>query len=111
MTLAQSTLLLNVSLVFNGFRDNIINLQFLRTWLATLIRPFLNPHSKTDSALLDVPRTVTISDRWHAWLQVEARTRLVYAFFRASISCSWAQWQDKWLTSGSSSRLILCRIY
>ncbi|KAB8262629.1 hypothetical protein BDV32DRAFT_147177 [Aspergillus pseudonomiae] len=87
MTLAQSTLLLNVSLVFNGFRDNIINLQFLRTWLATLIRPFLNPHSKTDSALLDVPRTVTISDRWHAWLQVEARTRLVYAFFLLDSFC------------------------
>ncbi|KNG84006.1 hypothetical protein ANOM_007788 [Aspergillus nomiae NRRL 13137] len=93
MTLAQSTLLLNVSLVFNGFRDNIINLQFLRTWLATLIRPFLNPHSKRDSALLDLSRTVTISDRWHAWLQVEARTRLVYGFFRALISCSWTQWQ------------------
>ncbi|KAE8421643.1 hypothetical protein BDV36DRAFT_304370 [Aspergillus pseudocaelatus] len=81
MILAQSTLLLNVNLVFNGFRDNIINLQFLRTWLATLIRPFLNPHSKRDSALLDASQTVNIYDRWHAWLQAEAHTRLVYAFF------------------------------
>lgn len=82
MTLAQSTLLLSVNLVFNGFRDNIINLRFLRTWLATLIRPFLKSHSKKNSALLDVSRTANIHDRWHAWLQAEAHTRLVYAFFR-----------------------------
>ncbi|OGM50093.1 hypothetical protein ABOM_001253 [Aspergillus bombycis] len=87
MTLAQSTLLLNVNLVFNGFRDDIINLQFLRTWLATLIRPFLNPNSKRDSVLLHVSRTVNIYDRWHAWLQVEARTRLVYAFFLLDSFC------------------------
>ncbi|KAE8365585.1 hypothetical protein BDV27DRAFT_156772 [Aspergillus caelatus] len=87
MTLAQSTLLLNVNLVFNGFRDNIINLQFLRTWLATLIRPFLNPHSRRDSALLDASQTVNIYDRWHAWLQAEAHTRLVYAFFLLDSFC------------------------
>ncbi|KAE8137554.1 hypothetical protein BDV38DRAFT_282801 [Aspergillus pseudotamarii] len=87
VTLAQSTLLLNVNLVFNGFRDNIINLQFLRTWLATLIRPFLKPHSKRDSALLDVSRTVNIHGRWHAWLQAEAHTRLVYAFFLLDSFC------------------------
>ena len=83
MTLAQSTLLLNVNLVFNGFRDDIINLQFLRTWLATLIRPFLKPHSKRDPALLHVSRTGNTYDRWHAWLQAEAHARLVYAFFCA----------------------------
>ncbi|KAE8335691.1 hypothetical protein BDV24DRAFT_171125 [Aspergillus arachidicola] len=75
MTLAQATLLLNVNLVFNGFRDDIINLQFLRTWLATLIRPFLKPHSKRDPALLHVSRTVNTYDRWHAWLQAEAHAR------------------------------------
>ncbi|KAB8201843.1 hypothetical protein BDV34DRAFT_228910 [Aspergillus parasiticus] len=87
MTLAQSTLLLNVNLVFNGFRDDIINLQFLRTWLATLIRPFLKPHSKRDPALLHVSRTVNAYDRWHAWLQAEAHARLVYAFFLLDSFC------------------------
>ncbi|KAE8319904.1 hypothetical protein BDV41DRAFT_560004 [Aspergillus transmontanensis] len=87
MTLAQSTLLLNVNLVFNGFRDDIINLQFLRTWLATLIRPFLKPHSKRDPALLHVSRTVNTYDRWHAWLQAEAHARLVYAFFLLDSFC------------------------
>lgn len=110
MTLAQSTLLLNVNLVFNGFRDDIINLQFLRTWLATLIRPFLKPHSKRDPALLHVSRTGNTYDRWHAWLQAEAHARLVYAFFCALLSCSCTQRQDKWLTYGSSARLVLCRI-
>ncbi|RAQ60264.1 hypothetical protein COH20_002728 [Aspergillus flavus] len=87
MTLAQSTLLLNVNLVFNGFRDDIINLQFLRTWLATLIRPFLKPHSKRDPALLHVSRTGNTYDRWHAWLQAEAHARLVYAFFLLDSFC------------------------
>ncbi|KAB8235275.1 uncharacterized protein BDW43DRAFT_309641 [Aspergillus alliaceus] len=81
MTLAQCTLLLNFSLLFNGYRGNILNLQFLRTWLAVLIRPFLKSPNERDLALLDLTKVVNVQSRWHAWLQAEARSRLAYSFF------------------------------
>ncbi|KAJ5758394.1 hypothetical protein N7520_005550 [Penicillium odoratum] len=51
MTLAQCALLNVVSLMFTGFKDNIVNLQIQRAWLATLMRPFLTTSDSKGSFL------------------------------------------------------------
>ncbi|KAJ5815197.1 hypothetical protein N7474_006974 [Penicillium riverlandense] len=66
LILAQCVLLAVTNLMFTGF-DNVINLQIYRSWLATLIRPFLSHNTSKASLLSPEVTTAKTHGRWHSW--------------------------------------------
>lgn len=51
IVLAQCSSLAIVNFMFSGFKDNVVNLQIHRAWLATLVRPFLTSPKRKSSLL------------------------------------------------------------
>ncbi|KAL3447835.1 hypothetical protein BJX65DRAFT_317959 [Aspergillus insuetus] len=78
--LAQCSLLAIVSLMFTGFKDNVINLQVQRAWLATLVRPFVTSPKLKSSLLCQEVNYNTHSDEWSMWIRSEMERRLAYCF-------------------------------
>ncbi|KDE85612.1 hypothetical protein AO1008_01252 [Aspergillus oryzae 100-8] len=52
IVLAQCSSLAIVNFMFSGFKDNVVNLQIHRAWLATLVRPFLTSPKRKSSLLI-----------------------------------------------------------
>ncbi|GKZ85785.1 hypothetical protein AnigIFM56816_011756 [Aspergillus niger] len=78
--LAQCSLLAVVNLMFTGFKDNVINLQVQRAWLAALVRPFLTSSKRQTSLLCQEVNYDVPSDRWSMWIRSETERRLAYCF-------------------------------
>ncbi|RAH53310.1 hypothetical protein BO85DRAFT_504517 [Aspergillus piperis CBS 112811] len=76
--LAQCSLLAMVNLMFTGFKDNVINLQVQRAWLAALVRPFLTSSKRQSSLLCQEVNYDIPSDRWSMWIRSETERRLAY---------------------------------
>ncbi|KAJ5094791.1 hypothetical protein N7456_010652 [Penicillium angulare] len=80
MILAQCTLLLVVNLMFTGFKDNVVNLQAQRAWLATLMRRFVISSTNKDTLLSMEMKSVQPNDQWRSWIRSESGRRLAYCF-------------------------------
>ncbi|OJZ85544.1 hypothetical protein ASPFODRAFT_46576 [Aspergillus luchuensis CBS 106.47] len=85
--LAQCSLLAMVNLMFTGFKDNVINLQVQRAWLAALVRPFLTSSKRQSSLLCQEVNYDIPSDRWSMWICSETERRLAYCFLVVDSFC------------------------
>src|SRR4051812_34818977 len=72
----QAILLLQFSMLFSGTKQGVLNLQYQRNLLITLLRPITSHHGSI------FWRCEPISDmgdaQWHRWIKRESWIRLLY---------------------------------
>ncbi|KAE8362187.1 hypothetical protein BDV27DRAFT_147175 [Aspergillus caelatus] len=87
VVLAQCSLLAIVNFMFTGFKDNVVNLQIQRAWLATLVRPFLTSPKPKSSLLSQEVNGRTSSNTWGSWIRSEMERRLAYCYLVVDSWC------------------------
>lgn len=66
--------------MFTGFKDNIVNLQAYRAWLATMMRRFVISSTNKDSLLSTELNSLQSKSQWQSWIRCESGRRLAYCF-------------------------------
>ncbi|KAE8313540.1 hypothetical protein BDV41DRAFT_564202 [Aspergillus transmontanensis] len=87
IVLAQCSLLAIINFMFTGFKDNVVNLQIHRAWLATLVRPFLISPKPKSSLLSQEVSGPTSSNSWSSWIRSETERRLAYCYLVVDSWC------------------------